>query len=96
LHDAVTQFTRAIIYSIVVSILLLLLLGNASHNLFRFNWLWFGAFQAIAVLVLRRDVSTAADSARFHTGVWPEEITDLPSHSTGPWLERGGGHAIVS
>jgi len=34
------------------SFLLLLLLGLAGHNLYRYTWLWFGAFQSIALRLL--------------------------------------------
>ena len=36
-----------------VSLFMLLLMGNAGHNLFRFNWLWFGAFAIIAAQCMR-------------------------------------------
>ena len=29
-------------------------MGAGGHNLYRYNWMWFGAFQAIAVYVARR------------------------------------------
>jgi O-antigen ligase len=35
--------------SILVAVVLLLVQGLGGHNLFRYNWLWFGAFQAIAL-----------------------------------------------
>ena len=35
--------------SLCLSVLLMLLMGFSGHNLFRYNWLWFAAFQAIAV-----------------------------------------------
>jgi hypothetical protein len=31
-----------------VAVFLLLFMGNFGHNLFRFNWLWFGGFLIIA------------------------------------------------
>jgi O-antigen ligase len=39
--------------SVALTILLMLLLGFAGHNLYRYHWQWFGAFQAIAVCCLR-------------------------------------------
>jgi O-antigen ligase len=39
-----------------VTLLLLLFLGNFGHNLFRFNWLWFGGFLIIARHCIARRV----------------------------------------
>jgi hypothetical protein len=36
------------------SIVLLLFMGTAGHNLFRYNWIWFAAFQIAALQVARR------------------------------------------
>lgn len=36
------------------AVVLLLFMGLGGHNLFRYNWLWFGAFQAIAVNLARK------------------------------------------
>jgi O-antigen ligase len=37
-----------------IGVLLLLFMGWGGHNLYRYNWQWFAAFQAIAVHCLRR------------------------------------------
>lgn len=47
-------FPTQVIYVIVQTVLLLLLLGFAGHNLYRYTWLWFGAFQLIALDCLRQ------------------------------------------
>ncbi len=39
--------------AVSLNILLLLLMGWAGHNLFRYNWLWFAAFQAVALHCIR-------------------------------------------
>jgi len=52
-------FPARLIQSVAVAVILLLLLGLAGHNLYRYTWLWFGAFQAIALATLCRDVTTA-------------------------------------
>src|SRR5581483_8205186 len=36
------------------AVVLLLVMGLGGHNLFRYNWLWFGAFQLLALNVARR------------------------------------------
>jgi O-antigen ligase len=40
-----------------VMLVLLLILGWGGHNLYRYNWLWFGAFQSIAVHLMRKENS---------------------------------------
>jgi O-antigen ligase len=37
-----------------LAIVLLLFMGAGGHNLYRYNWLWFGAFQIMALQVARR------------------------------------------
>jgi hypothetical protein len=39
---------------LAVLLVLLLLVGWAGHSLYRYNWRWFAAFQAIAVHCIRR------------------------------------------
>jgi O-antigen ligase len=47
------EFLFLLSRSILFSVFLLLLLGLGGHNLYRYNWLWFGAFQAIALYCVR-------------------------------------------
>lgn len=47
-------FLKQLSLAIFLALLLLLLLGWAGHNMYRFTWLWYGAFQAIAVSCLER------------------------------------------
>lgn len=44
-HDFAYQVARSVTYIAV----LLLVMGWAGHNLYRYNWQWFAAFQAIAL-----------------------------------------------
>ncbi|MEW4568944.1 O-antigen ligase family protein [Tautonia sp. JC769] len=46
------DFLRALAVAIGHALILLLVLGWAGHNLFRFTWLWYGAF-----LILARDLA---------------------------------------
>jgi O-antigen ligase len=39
--------------AILTALAILLIKGYSDHNLYRYNWLWFGAFQIIAVNCLR-------------------------------------------
>src|SRR5207249_568953 len=46
--------------------ILLLFMGVGGHNLFRFNWLWYAAFQIVAVHVVRQRAREEAASAWWH------------------------------
>lgn len=48
-----TDLTLQIAQAVGVNVLLLLVMGWAGHNLFRYNWLWFAAFSAISVHCMR-------------------------------------------
>jgi len=41
-----------------LAIILMLFMGLGGHNLYRYNWMWFGAFQAIALYCVRQRVLT--------------------------------------
>jgi O-antigen ligase len=51
------SFMGQVARSAGLAVLLLLLTGWASHNAYRFNWVWFAAFQASAVFCLRARLS---------------------------------------
>jgi O-antigen ligase len=58
-----------------LAVVLLLFMGLAGHNLYRYNWMWFGAFQIIAHrLVYQR----AAAEAAAPVPEVEEEAVDLP------------------
>jgi O-antigen ligase len=42
-------FARQVSQSVSLIIVLLLILGCGGHNLYRYNWMWCGAFQAVAL-----------------------------------------------
>jgi O-antigen ligase len=46
-------FSVDLSFAVIVSVLLLLVGGLGGHNLYRYTWLWFGAFQSIALYSLR-------------------------------------------
>jgi O-antigen ligase len=48
------SFPASVSGSVVFTIVLLLIKGNSDHNLYRYTWLWNGAFQAIAVSCMRK------------------------------------------
>ena len=43
-----------------VTVLLLLFTGMAGHNLYRYNWVWLAAFQAIALHCVRARAAAPA------------------------------------
>ncbi len=43
--------------AVSTTVLLLLVMGIGGHNLFRYTWLWYGAFQAVALHGVRRRVA---------------------------------------
>jgi O-antigen ligase len=57
--------------AVSLCILLLLFMGWAGHNLYRYNWLWFAAFQAIALHCIRLKAAgqTASNPSR-HRLAW--------------------------
>jgi O-antigen ligase len=57
-------FASEVCRGVALTILLLLLLGSAGHNLYRYNWLWLAAFQAAALQCLRRQAIGAPLPAR--------------------------------
>ncbi|HBT77955.1 MAG TPA: hypothetical protein DEB39_13765 [Planctomycetaceae bacterium] len=42
---------------VVITVFLLLLLGLGGHNMLRYTWVWYAAFQGIAVSILREKVA---------------------------------------
>jgi hypothetical protein len=49
--------------NMAILLVLLLVLGCAGHSLYRYNWRWFAAFQAIAVHCIRKREQEGAYSA---------------------------------
>jgi O-antigen ligase len=45
--------------AVSLCVILLLIMGCGGHNLYRYTWLWFGAFQAIAIFCMRSRKSPA-------------------------------------
>jgi len=52
--DLKGDFSFALVRATSLTVVLLLLMGLGGHNLYRYTWLWFGAFQAVAMHQLRR------------------------------------------
>jgi O-antigen ligase len=47
-------FPARVIVAVSIAVVLLLVMGLAGHFLFRYTWLWFGAFEVIALACLRQ------------------------------------------
>ena len=57
--DQRRTFASHTVRAVGLCVILLLFLGMAGHNLFRFYWVWFAAFQAVALHCLRRRAAVA-------------------------------------
>lgn len=55
-HGEDATYCYLVSYAIVFSVFLLLIFGVGGHNGYRYNWIWYAAFQATAVDVLREKV----------------------------------------
>jgi O-antigen ligase len=53
------SFSHNLCLAVCLSVLLMLLMGLSGHNLFRYFWLWFAAFQTIAVHCVRQRAAAA-------------------------------------
>jgi O-antigen ligase len=56
-----TRFQYMVVAATAITILLLLFLGFAGHNLFRFTWLWYAAFSALALRFLQEECWASED-----------------------------------
>jgi O-antigen ligase len=66
--------------AVSLNILLLLLMGWAGHNLYRYNWLWFAAFQAVALHCIRLQTATPqASRAAARSFAWPRGLLPSPA-----------------
>ena len=62
-------FSYSLSQAVFMDVVLLLLMGFGGHNLYRYTWMWFGAFQAIAMHLLKLTVMSEA---------WPGESSPAP------------------
>jgi O-antigen ligase len=56
-------FSSNLVRAVGLNVILLFFLGMAGHNLFRFYWVWFAAFQATALYCVRRQAAFADEQA---------------------------------
>jgi hypothetical protein len=56
--------------AVSLSVLLMLVMGLGSHNLYRYTWMWFGAFQGIALHCLRLRSRVPAEMNRDEDEEW--------------------------
>jgi O-antigen ligase len=70
-RDLAFQVSRAVGLDVV----LLLFLGWAGHNLYRYNWLWFASFQIVAVHCIRAKASSPGAGRRLPYLVGPRRHT---------------------
>ena len=65
------RFTYQLSQAVGVAVVLLLIGGVGGHNLFRYSWLWYGAFQAVALQLARQSLGSAAFSSRSYPTLRP-------------------------
>jgi O-antigen ligase len=52
--DEPPTFANHVVRAMALEVVLLLFLGWSGHNLYRFHWIWFAAFQAVALHCIRK------------------------------------------
>jgi O-antigen ligase len=63
--DVEASFAYAVSRAVGLNVLLLLVMGCAGHNLYRYNWQWYAAFGAIALHCIRLRGAAEAQASRF-------------------------------
>ena len=58
-HDTLYQYAQCL----GTALLLLLIYGNVAHNLFRYHWLWYGAFLIVVRHRVQQRLHESADVA---------------------------------
>ena len=73
-QDLNSCFAKWVVDSVTVTIILMLILGYGGHSLYRYTWLWYGAFSSVAIYILREKVEMhlAEGSASI---TWPQTVT---------------------
>jgi hypothetical protein len=51
--------------AVTINMFLMLLMGWAGHNLYRYNWQWFAAFQAIALHCVRARAESCSRASAY-------------------------------
>jgi O-antigen ligase len=69
------DFPYQVSQAVFINLLLLLVMGWAGHNLYRYNWQWFAAFQAIALHCLRTRARVAS------SGAYSSPLYPMPAYS---------------
>lgn len=64
--EAEVLYLYRVSFAVVWAVVLLIILGFGGHNAFRYTWVWYAAFQGIAVSLMRKKVedSTAVNFQR--------------------------------
>lgn len=71
-HGTPLPFAAQVTRSVGFIVILLLALGCAGHNLYRYNWLWFAAFSAVSLHCLRRQAARAPQYAYYPVAPAPQ------------------------
>jgi len=69
-HGWKDAFPARLSRAVSLSVLLMLVMGLGSHNLYRYTWMWFGAFQGIALHCLRLRSRVPVEMQREEDDEW--------------------------
>lgn len=62
--------------AIFIALLLLIMMGIGSHNAYRYTWVWYAAFQGMAVVALKKKVDDVIREQTESSGVDDESVDD--------------------
>jgi O-antigen ligase len=79
--DEPPTFAHHVARVMVLEAVLLLFLGWSGHNLYRFHWVWFAAFQAVALHCIRKRAAALDEEWSFATEP-VEEMWGAAQHAT--------------
>lgn len=65
--------------AVSLAVLLMLVMGFGSHNLYRYTWMWFGAFQGIALHCLRLRARTSVGMEHGEEAEWQSASASGPA-----------------
>ena len=73
-------FPARVSSAIMLTVGLLLFKGWSDHNLYRYTWLWFGAFQSIAIRCMRFQVKGLGRRSQSGTSAGETRLARVPGY----------------
>ena len=88
--DPDVRFAYRVVQATGLTVLVLLFLGLAGHNLFRYTWLWYAGFSALAMrFMLDHRLPAEADVGQFPTEVSADGMPSELGFGTPPYSVGG-------